>query len=133
MNTKPYLASAAANLMSQPSGRVIPRPTAEPFSAAMTGVRIRLGSSALGRRRLSGASAPDRPANVPAPPPRSAPAEKYLPAPVTTIARTPSSASNRANASFSSRFISPEKALRRSGRFSQIVATLPDTSVSRVW
>ena len=77
--------------------------------------------------------APAGRANVPPPRPRSAPAEKYLPAPVTTMARTPSSASNRPKASYSSLVISPEKELRRSGWFSQIVATCSDTSVSRVW
>lgn len=137
VNTKPYLASAAANRMSQLTGKVMPMPTAEPFIAAITGVRIWAGASRLAAPPPASApsapSAPSGRANVAPPPPRSAPAEKYLPAPVTTMARTPSSASNRANASFSSRVMPAEKELRRSGRFSQIVATLPDTSVRRVW
>ena len=134
VNTKPYLASAAANRMSQLTGKVMPMPTAEPFIAAITGVRIWTGASrSAAPPPASAPSAPSGRANVAPPPPRSAPAEKYLPAPVTTMARTPSSASNRANASCSSRVMSAEKELRRSGRFSQIVATLPDTSVRRVW
>jgi hypothetical protein len=119
--------------MSQLIGRVIPMPTAEPFSAAMTGVRIRRGS-ARSACCCSAVSAPADRLKVPPPRrPRSAPAEKYLPAPVTTMARTPSSASNSPNASCSSRAMSGEKELRCSGRFSQIVATLSDTSVRMVW
>ena len=109
-------------------------PTAEPFIAAMTGVRIRRGSARSARCRCSAVSALADRLKVPPPRlPRSAPAEKYSPAPVTTMARTPSSASNSPNASCSSRVMSGEKALRRSGRFSQIVATLSDTSVRMVW
>jgi hypothetical protein len=121
--------------MSQLTGRVIPMPTAEPFIAAMTGVRIRRGCAAGSAAGCpcSAESAPaDRLKVAPPRRPRSAPAEKYLPAPVTTTARTPSSASNAANASCSSRVMSGEKELRRSGRFSQIVATLSDTSVRMV-
>ena len=40
VKTKPYLASAAPNRTSHWVGRVTPMPTAEPFIAAMTGVRI---------------------------------------------------------------------------------------------
>jgi hypothetical protein len=56
-------------------------------------------------------------------------AEKYRPVPVTTMDRTPSSASPCANAAYNSRVISAEKEFRRSGRLSQIVATLSDTSL----
>src|SRR5271167_3848047 len=48
------------------------------------------------------------------------------------MARTSSSASNSANASCSSAVICGEKAFRRSGRLSQIVATLSATSMRRV-
>src|SRR5579875_1464604 len=131
VKTNPYLASAAANLTSHPIGRVSPMPTADPFIAAMTGVRIRAGSMRTGSAAVCSASAGRL--KVSPPRSRSAPAEKYRPAPVTTIARTWSSDSYSANASCSSRVITGENALRRSGRLSQIVATRPETSVSRVW
>ncbi len=42
-NTKLYLASAAAILMSQAMGMVSPMPAAEPFMAAISGVRSSQG------------------------------------------------------------------------------------------
>ena len=108
-------------------------PTAEPFSAPMIGVRIFHGTTrraSSSARRLYSVSSWS---NVDPPRSRSAPAEKYRPEPVTTIARTSSSASNAPNAAYSSSVIVWLNALRRSGRFSQIVATPWDTSVSRVW
>src|SRR5262249_24499375 len=59
---------------------------------------------------------------------RSAPAQNARPAPVTTIARTASSASHAANASASSRPIVGVYAFSRSGRLSVITATPSRTS-----
>jgi hypothetical protein len=104
-------------------------PTAEPFIAAMTGVRIADGLT------WTTVSPSERAGWLKVSPPRarSAPAEKYRPEPVTTMARTPSSASNCPNASDSARVMSAEKALWRSGRSSQMAATPPEISVSRAW
>src|SRR5215469_2210384 len=134
--TNPYLPSAAAILISQDIGIVMPMPTAEPFIAAITGVRI-CHAGTDGRSRLAASRSPPSPRcplKVLAPPLRSAPAEKYFPAPVTTIARTASSASNASSAACSSWSISRENAFRCSGRLSQIVATPSSTFVKiAVW
>src|SRR3954471_4699552 len=65
--------------------------------------------------------------NVEPPAARSAPAQNPLPAPVTTTARTESSASVRSKTAGNSRFIVRSKAFSRSGRLSRIVATPSST------
>ena len=102
----------------------MPRPTAWPLTAAMTGLRTSQGWNARGsERKLSGLGAP----NTPAPPEKSAPAQKARPAPVMTTARTSSSASLRRRASVSSVPISVLKALSFSGRFRVMTATRSST------
>ena len=56
VNTKPYFADSLTIRMSHCSGKVRPRPTAEPFIAAMIGVRIfqGRGRSAIIFRALRG-------------------------------------------------------------------------------
>jgi hypothetical protein len=63
---------------------------------------------------------------------RSAPAQKALPWPASTIARTSSSSPARSKASVSSAMTVSFIALRTSGRFSQIRATPAFSCVCRV-
>jgi hypothetical protein len=124
-------ASFAAIRRSHCRGIVSPIPTAAPLMAAMMGLRIFQGW--MSRTRASGgktscASPLSRPVKVPSPPPRSAPAQKARPAPVTMMARTESSSSRRLKARMSSAPICGVKAFSRWGRFSVSSATLAFTS-----
>ena len=118
--------------MSIASVSVTPKPTAGPLMAAITGFfmsKMRSVTSPPPSRWSSGRSLrPGPPAKVLPPPPRSAPAQKARPAPVTITARTPSSPSAWSNASTSSRITVVLTAFRRSGRLRVIVATRSATS-----
>ena len=136
--TKPIRALSAAIRMSHCIGSVAPTPTAAPLMAAMIGFRtshaatarrgFRHGSSAGAARSYSVSAARSKDAPPRA---RSAPAQNPLPAPVTTMARTASSASQRAKASCSSRPMVGVYAFSRSGRFRVITAT-PSATSSRI-
>ena len=107
-----------------------PTPTADPFMAATTGFSERKIRRVSIPPRSRGATPPASPAGrtkVRAPEPRSAPAQKARPFPVTTTARTSSSVSVWSNTSRSSAPMAPVKALRRSGRLRVIVATPAST------
>ena len=95
--TKPILAPSAARRMSIGSVIVMPTPTAGPLIAAITGLvesKMRSATCAAAvARDLVRPSCRSRQSNVSPPPPRSAPAQKPLPSPVTITARTSSSAS----------------------------------------
>ncbi len=132
--TNASFASSAANRTSNSSESVRPAPTAAPFSAPITGVAIvqKADFSAIESESTPSSSSCSACASAPNEPPpaeRSTPAQNPLPAPVTTIARTASSASNSHMASKNSRCIVRSKALRASGRLSVSVAT-PTSSTS---
>ena len=132
-NTKPIRARVDAMRASIGSVIVAPMPTAAPLIAAMTGLVQRwtasdtrppvsrtpsriCGSSARVRRSASvGLSDSSSPKTLPSPF-RSMPAQKALPEPVTTMARTASSALARSYAEMSSLAMVTVKALRWSGR-----------------
>ena len=138
--TKPNRADSAAMRMSMGRVRVAPMPTAGPLTAAITGLRSAAnGSDATppasrgtppmsSLRGPGGRSRVRRSANVPGPPPRSAPAQKARPAPVTTTTRTASSASAAAATAASSAAMVRVKVFSRSGRCSVTVATPSATS-----
>src|SRR5438876_3637685 len=132
-NTKPIFAVLAARRTSIGSVSVMPKPTAGPLMAAITGFfisKMRSVTSPPPSRCSSGFS--PRPSNVVPPPPRSAPAQNARPAPVTITTRTPSSASARSNAATSSRMTVALTAFSRSGRWSVSVAIPSATSYSSV-
>ena len=124
--------------MSMASCMVTPTPTAAPFTAAITGLRL----SKMRRVRRPPPSRwtpPTRAATragslrvelskVEPPAERSAPAQKPRPAPVTITARTASSASVRSNAAIMSTIIWVVKAFSRSGRLRVMVAMPSSTS-----
>jgi hypothetical protein len=115
------------------SVKVIPKPTAGPLIAAITGFfmsKMRRVTVPTPSRCSSAVTARPRAAvsNVEPPEPRSAPAQNARPAPVTMTARTLSSASARSHASRSSLSIVVVTALRRSGRFKVTVQTPSSTS-----
>ena len=112
---------------------VMPKPTAGPLIAAITGFfmsKIRSVTVPPPSRCSSAEAARPRAtaSNVAPPAPRSAPAQNARPAPVTITARTPSSSSARSHASLSSPSIVDVTALSRSGRFSVTVPTPSATS-----
>ena len=152
-NTKPNRALSDAMRMSIASGNVAPTPTAAPLMAAITGfVQSKIASTTRppvsrtprtisgssrrwSRSCMVGCSDSSRPNTLPAVPdsPSSMPAQNARPAPVTTMARTASSALARSKASISSSAISTVKALSRSGRFRRSVRMPSCTLVSMVW
>ena len=116
-------------------GRVMvtPMPTAEPFMAAMTGLvhsKMRSVTRPPASRGTVSSLRPDclSASKVSPPLPRSAPAQKARPRPVTMTARTSSSPSTRSKASTSSRIMVVVNAFIRSGRSRVIVATRSSTS-----
>ena len=131
------------------SSMVTPMPTAGPFTAAITGLR-QLKMRSVMRPPPSRAESCERSglpsgpfgtggrsrrasrSNVPPPVERSAPAQNALPAPVTMIARTASSASAASNASIRSRIICVFSALSLSGRLIVMVKMLSARSVRMV-
>ena len=130
-NTNPMRASSAARRMSIGSVIVIPTPTAGPLMAAITGLvesKIRSVTWPPLSRATSSALWRSRQSKVSPPPARSAPTQQARPAPVTTIARTSSSASARSKASISSPAIVGVQALSRSGRSSVMVRMASATS-----
>jgi hypothetical protein len=127
--TKPIFAALEARRMSMASVSVAPKPTAGPLMAAITGfLRSKMRSATRPPpSRWSSASVRAR-SNVAPPAPRSAPAQKARPAPVTMTTRTPSSPSARSSAAMRVSSISLFTAFRRSGRFSVSVQTPSATS-----
>jgi hypothetical protein len=117
-------ASLAATAMSHAAARPMPPPSAAPWtratlgffsSASVRSIRASLrASSRFSSRPLWAARFIQL---------RSAPAEKLLPRPASTTTRTSSSPSSATQAAISSAIRSSSKALWRSGRFIQIVAT----------
>src|SRR2546428_633510 len=132
-NERPIFAVLAERRTSIGSVSVMPKPTAGPLMAAITGFFISKMRSVTSPppSRCSSGVAP-RPSNVVPPPPRSAPAQNARPAPVTITTRTPSSASARSNAATSSRMTVALTAFSRSGRLSVSVAIPSATSYSSV-
>ena len=132
-NTKPNRACSPASRTSIGRVMVAPTPTAAPLIAPITGLReskmrnVSIPPPSRGTPDEPTTSLPPR-ANVSPPRPRSAPAQNARPAPVTTTARTSSSASVRSNAAIISLIIVAVNALRRSGRSRVSVATPPSTS-----
>src|SRR5574343_606635 len=121
-----------ATAMSQAAARPIPPPRAAPWTRAMVGFFI----SASVRSILAKARASFRLSSRPLLAARfiqlrSAPAEKLLPRPARTTTRISSSLSIATQAAVSSAIRVSSKALCRSGRFIQIVATGPFSSISR--
>src|SRR2546422_3290288 len=133
-NTNPMRAAVDAMRTSMGSVSVMPKPTAGPLIAAMTGF-LRSKMRSVTRpppSRCSSAVERSARSNVPPPAPRSAPAQNARPAPVTITARTPSSASARSNAATSSRMTVALTAFSRPGRLSVSVAIPSATSYSSV-
>src|SRR5574343_851913 len=122
-----------ATAMSQAAVRPVPPPSAAPWTRAMVGFFI----SASTRSILARARASFRLSSSPLLAARfiqlrSAPAEKLLPRPASTTARTSASSSSAMKAAVSSVIRVSSKALCRSGRFIQMVATGPFSSISSV-
>ena len=122
-NTKPTRAAVEAIRTSIGSVKVAPKPTAAPLMAAMIGFDMSKSRSVTTPPPSSCFSIDEaRPrataSNVWPPAPRSAPAQKARPAPVTMRARTASSPSAASSAATISRSIAPFTALSRSGRWS---------------
>ena len=133
-NTKPMRAFSDARRMSIGSVIVAPMPTAAPLIAPITGfLQLKMDSTtrppvsrtpwkmAGSSRRccmssIVGCWVSSRPNTLPGTD-RSMPAQKALPAPVTTMARTASSSLARVKASTSSLAISTVNAFICSGRF----------------
>src|SRR2546428_4225374 len=132
-NERPIFAVLEARRTSIGSVSVMPKPTAGPLMAAISGFFISKMRSVMSPppSRCSSGFSP-RPSNVVPPPPRSAPAQNARPAPVTITARTPSSASARSNAATSSRMTVALTAFSRPGRLSVSVAIPSATSYSSV-
>ena len=135
--------------MSIGSSIVAPMPTAGPFTAAITGLRHSKMRSVMrpppsralswlrsgwpsGPFGIGGRSGCASRSNVRPPPERSAPAQNALPAPVTMMARTASSASAASNAAISSWIIAVFSALSLSGRLIVMVKIESDRSVRMV-
>src|SRR5574343_1020487 len=121
-----------ATAMSQAEARPMPPPSAAPCTRAMVGFFI----SARVRSMRARARASLRLSSMPLLAARfiqlrSAPAEKLLPRPARTTTRTSASSSRATQAAVSSAIRVSSKALCRSGRFIQIVATGPFSSISR--
>src|SRR5574343_487131 len=121
-----------ATAMSQAEARPMPPPSAAPCTRAMVGFFI----SAMVRSILARPRASLRFSSMPLLAARriqlrSAPAEKLLPRPARTADRTSASASRATKAAVSSEIRVSSKALWRSGRFIQTVATGPFSSISR--
>ncbi|MPN13728.1 hypothetical protein SDC9_161052 [bioreactor metagenome] len=115
-----------ATAMSQAEARPMPPPRAAPWTRAMVGLFI----SAMVRSILANARASLRLSSMPLLAARriqlrSAPAEKLLPRPASTTARISVSSSSAMKAAVSSVIRVSSKALCRSGRFIQTVATGP--------
>src|SRR5574343_134549 len=122
-----------ATAMSQAAVRPVPPPRAAPWTRAMVGFFI----SASTRSILARARASSRLSSRPLLAARfiqlrSAPAEKLLPRPARTTTRTSASSSSVIQAAVSSVIRVSSKALCRSGRFIQMVATGPIISISSV-
>ena len=129
--TNPIFAPSAASRTSMASVIVIPTPTAGPLMAAITGLvesKRRRVNWPPPSRGTSPSAWRSRQSKVLPPRSRSAPAQNPRPAPVTTIALTPSSASACSSASISSDCMVGVNAFSRSGRLSVIVRTRSATS-----
>src|SRR4051812_29999477 len=106
---------------------VKPRPTATPFTAASSG----LGNDWTMSRRTgnpeapSASAVPDAKARISL---RSCPAEKAVPVPVRTTARTLLSSRAPARASAAARYMATSNALRASGRSKVTMRTWPRSS-----
>src|SRR5581483_10847631 len=127
VNAKP--ADAAATRRSHASASWTPRPTATPFTAAITGFSTRSSRPTRSVRRwLSKRKAawstgsPNRS--------RSAPAQNAGPLPVRTSAWTPSSRAARTSSSCSAAIIRGVSAFRASGRASVIVRTPSESAAA---
>ena len=132
--TKPNRASVEARRISIGRICVAPKPTAGPFTAAITGFFMSKRRSATrpppSRWRAPGSGRAR--SKVPGPPERSAPAQKARPAPVTMTARTPSSRSAASSASRYSPIMAALTAFSRSGRLSVSVSRPSSTSAVSV-
>src|SRR5438552_5349111 len=119
--------------ISHADARPMPPPSAAPCTRAMVGVlhsemvRNSAASRRASSRLLSNEAAPWRLIQF-----RSAPAEKLLPSPASTIARTAGSASSRRNASVSSAIKVSSNALWSSGRLIHTQAHAPRRSIFRL-
>jgi hypothetical protein len=114
---------------------VTPTPTAGPLNAAITGFRLSKirSDTSPPPSRWAAASLSSLWSKVLPPAPRSAPAQKPRPAPVTITTRIASSPSARSKTASSSSRMVAVKALRRSGRFNVTVKIPCSSSVSSVW
>src|SRR5574343_1316481 len=122
-----------ATAMSQAEARPMPPPSAAPCTRAMVGFFI----SAMVRSILARPRASLRFSSMPLLAARviqlrSAPAEKLLPRPARTTTRISASSSSAMQAAVNSVIRVSSKALCSSGRFIQIVATCPFSSISSV-
>ena len=124
---RPNVASSAAMMRSHPKAISRPPPSAWPLTRAMTGTSSVVRSAMPPKPPGRGAAQYSRPL---APPPFiSAPAEKARsPAPVSTTARMPPSASMRVQTALSSRSAPASMALSTSGRSMVTRATWPATA-----
>ena len=148
-NTKPNVAAVEASRTSIGSVIVAPTPTDGPLIAAMTGLVSRKIRSVTrppssrwrpsGSRSMPASGGAPSVSKVVSPPPRSAPAQKPRPAPVTTTARTDGSPSISSQTAHSSTCMCLVKALRRvraverDGRDAvvDVVGDLPQVHVRR--
>ena len=131
VNTNPKRASVDARRTSIGSVMVAPMPTDAPFTAAMIGFFDAWMRNASIPPPSRGTAPPGFGAagsNASAPPEMSAPAQNARPSPVTTTARTASSASTRSSTLTNSRIVAARNALRRSGRENVIVPMWSTTS-----
>ena len=113
------MASASITRRSHHSASSIPPATAEPLTAAITGLDSCSRDGPIGAvLDMSGSSGLDIER-------RSAPAQKVPPAPQRTATDAPSSASNSVKASASAAAVGPSTALRTSARSTITVETLP--------
>jgi hypothetical protein len=132
VNTKPKRAAEDASRTSIGKVIVAPMPIDAPLTAAMIGFfRSWMRSASTPPPSRGGVPGPSVGAvgsNAPAPPEMSAPAQNARPSPVTTTARTSSSASISSSTARNSRIVRARNALSLSGRANVTVATWSATS-----
>src|SRR2546425_12645462 len=133
VKTKPMRAAVEAIRTSMGRVSVIPKPTAGPLIAAITGffmskIRSVTRPPPSSWRSAGSARPPAARSNVPPPAERSAPAQNARPAPVTITARTGASASAASKASTRSPSVVAVTAVGFSGRASVTSATPAATS-----
>src|SRR5262245_38176905 len=118
--------------MSQKSASVAPMPMASPLTAAIIGWRTERMLRAVATASISKPGCPSGYDSFSFITEKSAPTVKYLPAPVSTITSTSSSAATFWYRNGSSECITVSSAFRRSGRFSVTTSTPSSSSVRMV-